>query len=37
MATPPEHQRRGMGRALLSQVVADLAVWVLEPPVPTGS
>ena len=65
MATPPEHQRKGMGRALLSQViddyrrrgverfhlgateagrplytslgfdpVADLSVWVLEPPVP---
>jgi len=63
MATPPEHQRRGMGRALLSQViddyrrrgvkrfhlgsteagrplyaslgfelVADLPVWILEPP-----
>jgi GNAT superfamily N-acetyltransferase len=63
MATPPEHQRKGMGRALLSQViddyrrrgmgrfhlgsteagrrlyeglgfklVADLPVWVLEPP-----
>jgi GNAT superfamily N-acetyltransferase len=23
MATPPEHQRKGMGRALLSQVIAD--------------
>ena len=23
MATPPEHQRRGMGRALLTQVIAD--------------
>ena len=65
MATPPEHQREGMGRALLTQViadyrrrgverfhlgsseagrrlyaslgfelVADLPVWVLEPPVP---
>jgi GNAT superfamily N-acetyltransferase len=65
MATPPEHQRKGMGRALLSQViddyrrrgvarfhlgateagrplytslgfelVADLPVWALEPPVP---
>jgi GNAT superfamily N-acetyltransferase len=63
MATPPQHQRKGMGRALLSQVivdyrrrgvkrfhlgataagralyeslgfelVADLPVWVLEPP-----
>jgi GNAT superfamily N-acetyltransferase len=63
MATPPEQQRKGMGRALLSQViddyrrrgverfhlgateagrqlytslgfelVADLSVWVLEPP-----
>jgi len=63
MATPPQHQRKGMGRALLSQViddyrrrgmrrfhlgateagrplytslgfelVADLSVWVLEPP-----
>jgi GNAT superfamily N-acetyltransferase len=63
MATPPEHQRKGMGRALLSQVicdyrhrgvrrfhlgsteagrqlytkigfelVADLPVWVLQPP-----
>jgi GNAT superfamily N-acetyltransferase len=65
MATPPEHQRKGMGRALLTQViddyrrrgvarfhlgateagrplytslgfapVADLSVWILEPPVP---
>lgn len=65
MATPPEHQRKGMGRALLSQViadyrrrgmtrfhlgateagrplydslgfelVADLPVWILPPPVP---
>jgi GNAT superfamily N-acetyltransferase len=64
MATPPEHQRKGIGRALLSQVidnyrrrgvqrfhlgateagrplytsvgfevVADLSVWILEPPV----
>ncbi len=23
MATPPEHQREGMGRALLTQVIAD--------------
>ena len=23
MATPPEHQRKGMGRALLTQVIAD--------------
>lgn len=67
MATPPEHQRNGFGRALLSQVidvyrrrgvgrfhlgateagrplyrslgfetVADLSVWILEPPVPAG-
>jgi GNAT superfamily N-acetyltransferase len=23
MATPPEHQRKGVGRAMLSQVIAD--------------
>jgi GNAT superfamily N-acetyltransferase len=68
MATPPEHQRKGMGRALLSHViddyrrrgverfhlgateagrplytslgfalVADLSVWVMEPPVEARS